>query len=237
MFVTMKFEFQGLPVEVTWCVFDEEAPEKRQVGKAQPGDSVIQVTVPSSYGEPFVSVRCADGYTIRPDQRRALSDVTETVEVDGSIFYLDVDRTKHPYELNHEATKKLVTGAAGLTGRGRFFTALVALETHLEYLTFAMLVLSGHRSNSQFKGLNKQQNRAIEAFDSSNSAFFGDPVLMPGDRELTIGEIPGDSLRRMQVIFDEVRKLRNKVVHEWTYKHPDRSDLARRFLDLSLIHI
>ena len=225
----MKFVFEKIPVEVRWGVFDDAERTKCKRGKAGPGDSSIEIDVPDDYAEPFINVRCADGYTLLPDQRRALISADEVVVVDGSLFYADVDRQKHPYELNHDATKNLITGAQGLAGRARFFAALVALETHLEHLTFAMLVLSGHRTDAQFGRLNTQQDRTVEAFDGSNTAFFDDPVSLPGGRTIPIGEILPATRDEMRVIFDEVRKLRNNIVHAWTYKHPERSDLANRF--------
>ena len=223
----MKFSFKNIPVEVRWALFDDADRTVTKSGLAASGDSVVEVDVPNEFAKPFVNVRCAGGYVIRPDQRRALIGPSETIEVDGSMFYLD-DRMAESYELNHEATKSLIT-ARHLSGRARFFAALVALETHLEYLTFAMLVLSGHLSMRKFKDLKTQKRRIAAAFDPSNTAFFDDPVSMPGNRTIEMGAISIANRDLMRVIFDEVRTLRNNVVHAWTYRHPERADIAMRF--------
>ena len=52
---------------------------------------------------------------------------------------------------------------------------------------------------------------------------------MPGKRIISVGAIEIQYRDEMRIIFDEVRKLRNKVVHSWTYKHPERPDLVNRF--------
>lgn len=223
----IKFTFANIPADTRVLVGHQGAP-RLYTDRLPAGDHAFEVEFPDG-SQPLLRVICRE-YTI-PEKGGPIGDgVTEYV-VTGADYYVDVSRPDRPEAQNLKSIESLiyqVSSAGNLNGRQHFYTALIALESYLEYLTYGMLVLSEHWSETKYR--QSRQEVAIKAaFDGANTDFFTtEVVLCPGK---TVQLLPMDATERAEWVecFDTVRKLRNQIVHSWGSRDISRADLEARF--------
>lgn len=165
-----------------------------------------------------------------------IKDNENVIEFSGEDYYIDVDRGKLNEELNQKSVETLIHkihGNDNLDGRQQFFISLIALQSYFEYLVYGMLVLSGHSSKSAFKALDNHKNRTKEAFSVTNTEFFTNNITICPEKD-NLGNIMPLALREeVEKIFNQIRKLRNKVVHGWGYKDIPRDKLRDIFSNIN----
>ena len=92
-----------------------------------------------------------------------------------------------------------------------------------------MLVLSTHSSKTQFENLSTHECRTNEAFSPDNTDFFSRQICICPGKENLGSEIDQPTRTLVKSIFDEVRTLRNKVVHRWGFKDIEQRELREIF--------
>lgn len=227
---TIEFIFTDIPVESNFAVFDkEDSVNTKDSRKIPPGNTSFEFTIPDDWKNPHYSLRIA-GYHI-PRSFMAINDDEDIIKFDGGDYYIDF-REKLEVERNQTSIETLIHKIHGhkeLDGRQQFYISLVALESYFEHLVYGMLVLSGHFIETQFDGLYSQYHRIDHAFSANNTAFFTDNItICPGKENL--GHImPIPQRGEVKNIFNEIRQLRNKVVHSWGYQSITRDELQEIF--------
>ncbi len=195
------------------------------------GDSDWSIEIPGEWESPYRTLASPVEYYV-PDQRQAIDDVNQILAITGADFFLDVTRERGDEEQNQRSIEGLITAIGNndsLSGRQKFYICLVSLQSWFEYIVHGMLVLSEHVSKTRFNALSTHEARTRVAFDSANTDFFSTAIqIAPGKGDLG-SDISATQRAEMENIVNEVRALRNKVVHRWGYKDIGRERLTEMF--------
>lgn len=225
----MEVEFIDIPESIRFAVFDKVSKESAKSYNVESGSSRLSVEIPGDWQSPHKNVRSSHYYI---PNAWAPIDPTRPLRVQGKDFYIDVSRDPHATELNRQDVENLIVQvyrSDNLSGRQKFYVALVSLQSFFENLVYGMLVLSGHKSRRQFEMLETHENQTKEAFAASNRAFFSTKIsICPGKDNLGM-DVPQTRRDEIKVIFDEIRTLRNRVVHGWGYRDVELEELRRIF--------
>lgn len=216
----IKFNFENIPRESTFAVFDKDNNKNNDYRTViQPGNTCFEFTIPDEWHTPFRVLRTV-GYSI-PRSYLPINVNEDVIEFNGGDYYVDVDRDVLNEELNQRSVETLIHqihGNDNLDGRQQFFISLIALQSYFEYLVYGMLVLSGHSSKTSFKSLGTHEYRTKEAFSVNNIEFFTNNIIICPGKENLGNIIPLALREEVEEIFNQIRTLRNKVVHGWGYK-------------------
>ena len=229
----IKISFKDIPRSTKIVIFDNEDKSLSKVWEIDQGDKEIEFDLPDSWSDPYRNI-LTTGYFI-PDSYAPISNNENTFSICGSDYYADIDRRVQNEEQNKKSIEQLIHSIFAndsLSGRQKFFISLIALQSHFEYLIYGMLVLSGHISKTKFDNLSTQAARIPVAFSSHNTDFFSNQIeICPGKNNLG-SEIQQTNRDNIEMIFEEVRKVRNKVVHRWGYKDLGQEKLRDIFSKL-----
>ncbi len=135
-------------------------------------------------------------------------------------------------ELNQKSIETLIHtifNHESLNGRQQFFISLVSLQSYFEHLIYGMLVLSSHISKSQFKNINNHPRRTTMAFSDDNIDFFSNQIIICPGKENLGNTIESQVKTELENIFNEIRTLRNNVVHKWGYKDISQQEIKDIF--------
>ncbi len=227
---TIEFIFTDIPVESNFTVFDkEDSVNTKDFRKIPPGNTSFEFTIPDDWNKPHYSLRIA-GYHI-PRSFMAINDDEYIIKFDGGDYYIDI-RDKLEVERNQTSIETLIHKIHGhkeLDGRQQFYISLVALESYFEHLVYGMLVLSGHCSDTQFDDIHSQYRRINNAFSEDNTDFFTDSITICPGKENLVDIMQNPQREEVKNIFNEIRRLRNKVVHGWGYRSIARDELQEIF--------
>jgi hypothetical protein len=149
----VRFNFENIPVESNFAIFDKKNSEStKDFRKIPPGDTSFEFIIPDEWHTPFRVLRIL-GYWI-PRSYMPIYDDEDVIEFNGGDYYSDINRNKLKEELNQRSVETLIHkihGTPNLDGRQQFFISLIALQSYFEYLVYGMLVLSGHSSKTAFE--------------------------------------------------------------------------------------
>lgn len=231
--IMLKVSFKNIPSESKLAIFDKANTSSVSTWVIEPGYTEIEFEIPNSWENPHKSLRTT-GYFI-PDSYAPIDRTKREIEITGGDYYVDVDRDVLNEELNQKSVETLIHsifGNDGLDGRQKFFVSIISLQSYFEYLVYGMLVISGHMSKTQFNNLRTQSSRIPVAFSNQNTDFFSTQIeICPGKSGLgsDISQIIRDDSKN---IFEEVGRIRNKVVHRWGYKDIGQHTLKDIFSSL-----
>ncbi len=226
----MKIKFVNIPVESKFAVFNLEDKSSTMVFNIEAGNSEINIEIPDDWDSPHRNFRSLNYYI--PNQYIAIDKTNTVIEITGNDFFIDVNRETMNEELNQKSIETLIHtifSNDSIDGRQKFFISLVSLQSYFEHLIYGMLVLSSHLSKSQFKNINSHPRRTDIAFSNENTDFFSNEIkICPGKENLGI-TIQSQVRTEFKNIFDEIRTLRNSVVHKWGYKDISQQELKDTF--------
>lgn len=226
----IKFSFKNIPTETGFSVFDKNNLKLSHDRTINGSNEEFELIIPDNWENPFLSIAVTK-YYIPENYRKIESDETEIIYTGGD-YYVDLDREVLKEELNQTSVETLIhsiQASANLNGRQQFYISLLALQSYFEHLVYGMLVISGYISKTRFNGLNNHKNRTAEAFSTANTSFFNENIeICPGKDNLGM-DIPMEFRNQVKAIMDEVRTLRNKVVHGWGVKDVSREKLSEIF--------
>lgn len=231
--IRMKVQFENIPCEIKFAIFDDK--EKSKIWTIEPGDTEFEYELSAGMKAPFRVIASPNGWRVL-EGKVPIQNPTRNILITGADFYLDIDRQPVNEEQNQKNIEDLIVSIHridSLSGRKKFFVALVSLQSHFEFLVYGMLVLSGHLDKSKFTKLHTHKERTSEAFSKNNTAFFSNQIeIIPG-KSIKMATIADETRRQIEVIFNEIRTLRNGVVHKWGYKDVGRDKVSEIFRKLN----
>ncbi len=226
----MKVRFEKIPCQIKFGFFDEGNRESLVVQYIEPGDSEIEITIPSEWKSPYRVVSTTKYYV--PRRREPIANTSQDMLVTGADFYADISREPENEAHNQTSVENLIVqiyGSDALSGRQKFYVSLVSLQSYYEHLVYGMLILSGYLSKTKYENLANHKQRTEAAFSKDNTDFFSTAIeIAPGKSNLGTHIDIGTRIE-FKKIFDEVRSLRNKVVHRWGYKDVGRGKIVEIF--------
>jgi hypothetical protein len=230
----IKFVFEGIPEESGFSIFDKDNSEStHDYRRIQPGNTSFEFTIPDEWGTPFRVLRMSHWWIPRGYMPIGVDE--DIIVFNGGDYYADVNRDELNEELNRKSVEKLIHSVIvsnNLDGRQKFFVSLTSLQSYFEYLIYGMLVQSGHISKTRFNHLRHHEKRIPIAFSTLNTDFFTDQIeICPGKEKLG-SIIPNQTRFELERIFNEIRKLRNKVVHSWGHKDVGQQAIVDIFREL-----
>jgi hypothetical protein len=214
-------KLNDIPEETVVGVFDyaQKDTVKGFYEKFQIGNSKKDFTIPSTWSKPWISVRSKKYQLLNKYRYMSLENVTE-VKIDGGMYFLDSSREEDEETLNQKAVESLIYGPSSLTGRQKFYVVVVATESHFEYLTYNMLVTSGHMLKPKFDDLKEQKARIQKAFSKENTKFFAEHIELKPDNIIPLEKTVWTEIEKIKDIFEKICKLRNDIVHGWSLPNP-----------------
>ena len=160
------------------------------------------------------------------------------IEINGWMFYLDVcwiDPTSE--ELNLENIEKLIyVSGQELSEKQKFFISIISLESYFEYIIYVMLVVSRNISKSKYDDLSTACSRSKEAFEN-NTAFFQTEISVHPWLNIPVKNIEDGEKERILWIFDKIRKLRNDIIHAWSFKDKTFEEIKESLIALGELNI
>ena len=228
----MKFRFDSLPAEIGFSVFDYDNKQSRDgcSHRLAAGDHEFDFEIPSSWTAPHYSLAAFEYFV--PDSYGPLDRSKVEFSRTGADFYLDVTREETREESNRRSVESIITATISsndLDGRQKFYVALMALNSHFEFLVHTMLVVSGHISRRQFNRLGTHEHRINAALDASNTSFFANQFQLCPGKLIEPGDVDNVTLDQCRDIMQAVRKKRNEVAHGWGYNDLRNEDIIAFF--------
>jgi len=229
----VKVFFNNIPGSAKFAVFDYANKSKDRTISfyVEEGNSVFEAEIPAEWESPYRTLIPNPEYYVH-DHYLSIEDVNEELEINGGEFYLDVTRQPADEEHNKRSIEDLITAVGNnetLTGRQKFYISLVSLQSWFEYLVHGMLILSRHISKTKFEDLDNHKKRTKVAFDKANTDFFSTTITIAPGKGSFGADISDEHRAEMENIFNEVRTLRNKIVHKWGIKDVGRDQLIKIF--------
>ena len=219
----MLVRFRDIPAQSTFAVFDEGSGGPATTWTIPPGDFEVNAKIPRDWRAPFRVLRCREYFI--PQDRVPIEDSEAEILISGDAYYLDVNREAANEERNRRVVERLIHQLHGsdlLDGRQKFYISLISLQSYFEFLVHGMLVLAGHVSMRRFNELETHKRRTAVAFDDANTDFFSTNIEICPGKEGLGAAIETRARSEAKGILDEIRTLRNKVVHAWGYKDVGR---------------
>ena len=232
----IEFTFINIPIESTILIVDNYDRSRDYNHEITVGNSTLIFELPDNWSNPYYKILTTKYYI--PNSTIKIESSDNNFEITGNEFYADLDREKLNEELNQIDVESLihrVSAIVQISGRQKFYISLNALQSYFEYLTFAMLVRSGKIGRNAFRALGNHENQTIAAFDSGNTSFFTDNIIITPGKASAGTNIAIEFRDEIKNIFTEVRKLRNRVIHGWGDKDVDRQKLSDIFSNMNLV--
>lgn len=173
----MQVRFEAIPAISRFAVFDKGGSDDPLTWEVPEGDWELVCEMPVAWVNPYWVLHCRDYYL--PVGRGRIGDPGVELMFSGGDDYLDVSLDLSPEERNRNSVELLIhklLGSDDLDGRQKFYVALVSLQSHLEFLTHGMLVLSEHLTEVEYRKLWAAKARIDAAFSDENTSFFSTEI-------------------------------------------------------------
>ncbi len=234
----MIFKFSNIPEKTAISIFDKANNGSadsisRQI---EAGDFELDFEIPATWEDPYIALAPFLYYV--PNSYQSLDRKFSEFLLSGDNYYLDITRDPTRKEENRESVEQIlikIGQSEDLSGRQKFYVSLMALNSHFEFLTHSILVVSGYKTQRKFKDLGKHENRINSALDAANTKFFGLTLDICPGKSIEPGEVKPDVMLNCNKIMQNVRKLRNDVAHGWGYNDLSNDDIIDFFKNLDVL--
>jgi hypothetical protein len=228
-------KFYNIPESTVVAVFDH-ANKESVAGfrdKFDLGSTSKEYTIPLAWENPWIAIRTKIYYLIKPYSYMSIAGLNNLL-IDGGMYYLDISHEDEAETINQQTVESLVYKPTGLSGRERFYVALIALQSHFEYLIYMMLVTSGYTSKTKYKDLKVQCKRIPVAFSKNNNHFFTDNIPLKPGVIYSQKSVDWSEIAKIEDMFKIICRLRNHVVHGWSLPK-NKADRQRIVKDLQAL--